>query len=165
MNEPWTRWWEYGEVKHWPISWIASGMRDAAGALALVPHVLEQPKMTAVSVVMALTVQTLALAWGEALRSARSRPPDFFDLLKTGGSTFTGRPWGEAATAWRAALPHWTAGDLDAALEALLAADVALKETRLSSDEQLLETLVLAMCWDTPRRSLSPNSRRTVCAS
>ena len=35
---------------------------------------------------------------------------------------------------------------LDAALDALLATDFALKETRLSSDEQLLTNLVLTLC-------------------
>jgi hypothetical protein len=35
---------------------------------------------------------------------------------------------------------------LDAALAALLAADIALKESRLSSDEQLLESLILTLC-------------------
>ena len=35
---------------------------------------------------------------------------------------------------------------LDATLDALLAADFALKETRLSSDEQLLTNLVLTFC-------------------
>ncbi|MGH7721196.1 MAG: hypothetical protein ACREON_20445, partial [Gemmatimonadaceae bacterium] len=44
------------------------------------------------------------------------------------------------------ALEHWDAPGLDAALDALLAADISLKETRLSSDEQLLATLVLALC-------------------
>jgi DNA polymerase-3 subunit delta len=119
--------------------------RDASGALALVSRVLEQPKMTAVSIVMALTAQMLALAWGQAQRE-RGRTPDFFELLKSGGSVFTGRPWGDAANAWRSALGRWTATDLDTALAALLDADVALKETRLSSDEQVIETLVLALC-------------------
>ena len=39
------------------------------------------------------------------------------------------------------------------ALHALLAADTALKETRLSSPEQLLATLVLALCGRTTRRA------------
>jgi hypothetical protein len=36
--------------------------------------------------------------------------------------------------------------DLEAALSALLSTDAALKETRLSSDEQLLISLVLTLC-------------------
>lgn len=115
--------------------------RDAAGALALLPHVLAQPKTSAVSIVMALTVQTLAIAWG-LTRAGRA---DYFELLKS-GKAFPMRPWGEAARAWSAAERYWTDDALDAALDALLAADIALKETRVSSDTQILSTLVLALC-------------------
>jgi DNA polymerase-3 subunit delta len=114
--------------------------RDAAGALALLPHILAQPKTSAVSVVMALTTQMLAIGWG----LTRSRA-DYFELLKS-GRAFPMRPWGEAARAWSAAERHWDDDTIDAALDALLAADIALKETRLSSDTQLLTNLVLAMC-------------------
>ena len=117
------------------------GERDAAGSLALLPHVLAQPKTSAVSIVMALTVQTLAIAWG-LTRGGRA---DYFELLKS-GKAFPMRPWGEAARAWSAAERHWTDDTLDAALDALLAADIALKETRVSSDTQILSTLVLALC-------------------
>jgi DNA polymerase-3 subunit delta len=114
--------------------------RDAAGALALLPHILAQPKTSAVSIVMALTTQMLAIGWG----ITRSRA-DYFELLKS-GKAFPMRPWGEAARAWSAAERHWNDDAIDAALDALLAADIALKETRLSSDTQLLTNLVLALC-------------------
>jgi DNA polymerase III subunit delta len=114
--------------------------RDAAGALALLPHILAQPKTSAVSIVMALTTQMLAIGWG----ITRSRA-DYFELLKS-GKAFPMRPWGEAARAWSAAERHWDDDAIDAALDALLAADIALKETRLSSDTQLLTNLVLAIC-------------------
>ena len=114
--------------------------RDAAGALALLPHILAQPKTSAVSIVMALTTQMLAIGWG----ITRSRA-DYFELLKS-GKAFPMRPWGEAARAWSAAERHWDNDAIDAALDALLSADIALKETRLSSDTQLLTNLVLAMC-------------------
>jgi DNA polymerase-3 subunit delta len=48
--------------------------------------------------------------------------------------------------AWVAAVDRWTEASLDRALALLLDADLALKETRISSDEQLLSTLVLALC-------------------
>lgn len=135
------------------------GRRDGVRALDLLPYILDQPKMSAVSIVMALTVQTLALAWGDAQR-ARRRQADFFEFLKSGSGVFTGRPWGDAARAWTRALDHWSADTLDAALDALLAADVALKETRLSSDEQLLTTLVLTLCSAPPTRGASTSSPR-----
>jgi DNA polymerase-3 subunit delta len=56
------------------------------------------------------------------------------------------RPWGEAARAWSAAEHHWNDDSIDGALDALLAADISLKETRISSDAQLLSTLVLTLC-------------------
>jgi DNA polymerase-3 subunit delta len=124
--------------------------RDAARALALLPHILEQPKTSGVSIVMALTTQTLALLHGVGLLARRASPAQlqgaFFELLKAAPSSMTGRPWGEAARAWAESVRHWDAPSLYAALDALLAADCALKETRISSDEQILATLVLAMC-------------------
>ena len=130
--------------------------RDAAGALALLGHVLEQPKTTGVSIVMALTTQMLALAWGEVLRRERGTSParlesEFFSLLRSAGGAYTGRPWGDAVKAWAKHVDRWDAESLDAALASLLVADVALKETRVSSDEQLLTTLVLALCVGDPR--------------
>ena len=79
---------------------------------------------------------------------------EFYNLLKE-GSSYTGRSWGEAVRAWARALDAWTLADLDAALAALLAADAALKETRLSTDEQLLESLVLTLCVPARRTSRS----------
>jgi DNA polymerase-3 subunit delta len=128
----------------------AIGRRNATAALELLPHVLLQPKTSAVTIIMALTTQTLALAWGRALRDrgipAQRLENEFFALLKESGSSYTGRSWGEAVRSWAQVLNGWSAADLDAALAALLAADVALKETRLSSDEQLLQSLILTLC-------------------
>ena len=128
---------------------------DAPGALAMIDHVLAQPKTTAVTVVMALTTQMLALAWARAARD-RGFPAvgierELFSLLKESGA-LTGRPWGEAVSAWSRAVPAWSAAELEAAIDALLAADFALKESRLSSDEQMLASLVLTIC-GTSRRA------------
>ena len=133
----------------------AVGERDAMRALGLIEHVLQQPKTTAVSVVMALTVQTLALGWGVAMRERGANPGqlsrEYFDFLKSAGA-FVGRAWGEAIQHWVQELDRWTIPAVDRALALLLEADVALKETRLSSDEQLLATLVLAICAEEPGR-------------
>jgi DNA polymerase-3 subunit delta len=132
----------------------AVGARDAVTALELLPGIMAQPKASAVTIVMALTAQTLAVAWARARReqgiSAGRLGGELFGLLKEAGSVYTGRPWGEAVDAWtRAASRPNDDPDgrlLDAALDALLAADFALKESRLSSDEQLLTSLVLTLC-------------------
>jgi DNA polymerase-3 subunit delta len=127
----------------------AVAARDAAAALTLIPGVLQQPKTSAVSIVMGLTTQMLALAYGAAARDAGTPPRALFNeymsLLKETGA-FPGRPWGEAVSAWAKHTDRWTSAELDAALTALLDADVALKDTKLSSDEQLLTSLVLTLC-------------------
>ena len=124
-------------------------VRDAAGALAMLPRVMAQPKTTGVSVVIALTAQTFALAWGSAARAGGmpmgTLSRTYFDLLKEGGA-FVGRPWGEAVQHWTKVISQWDAVRCDRALALLLTTDVALKDTRASSEEQVLETLVLALC-------------------
>lgn len=130
-------------------------MRNVTKALELLPQILSQPKMSAVSMVMALATQTIALAWGKAKRneglSLGRLQGEYFNFLKQAGSVFTGRPWGSAATAWASAVERWTTESLDRALNALLEADVTLKETRFSSEEQVMATLVLAMCVEDER--------------
>lgn len=128
----------------------AVARRDVKQSLNLVSHVVAQPKTTAVQVVMALSAQTVALAWGKA-RLEEGLPLGrlagaYFELLKQAGSAYTGRPWGTAATAWASTANSWDQQSLQRALAALLTADMMLKETRYSSEEQVLTTLILAIC-------------------
>ena len=123
--------------------------RNAPRALELISHVLAQAKTTGVSIVMALSTQMLAISWGrarldEGLPRARLAQ-EYFDLLKATGA-FTGRPWGSAAAVWARAADRWSRESLERALDSLLEADVALKESRVSSEEQLLATVVLSLC-------------------
>ena len=129
--------------------------RDARRALGVLGPVLSQPKTSAVTIVMALATQTMAVAWARALRD-RGTPMsqmynELFGLLKESGGAFTGRSWGDAVKAWTRAVERWTTADLERALDRLLVADAALKESRLSSDEQLLATLILSLCGDAER--------------
>jgi len=123
--------------------------RNAARALELIPQVLAQPKTTGVSVVMALSTQILAISWGRA-RLDEGLPrvrlsQEYFTLLRETGA-FTGRPWGSATALWTRATERWSRESLDRALDSLLEADVALKESRVSSEEQLLASLLLSLC-------------------
>ena len=140
----------------------AVAARDADRALELVPHILQQPKSGAVPVVMTLTTQMLALAWGRAQRDRGVSPGrlagEYYTLLKSSGSVMTGRSWGEAVSAWVKHVDGWTVESLDAALEALLVTDAALKETRLSSDEQMLGSLVLTLCGAERKRRGAPRA-------
>lgn len=123
--------------------------RSMSRALELIPHILAQPKTTGVSIVMVLSTQMLAISWGRArLDEGVSRgrlAKEYFDLLKETGA-FPGRSWGSATAVWARAAERWGRDALDRALDVLLEADVALKESRVSSEEQLLATVVLSLC-------------------
>ncbi len=124
-------------------------MQNFSCALELLPHVLAQPKTSAVQIVMALGTQTIALAWGRARMtqglSRNKLAGEYYTLLKESGSPFTGRSWGSAVAAWTRAVEKWNAASLDRATDALLEADLALKDSRFSSEEQVLATLILSM--------------------
>jgi DNA polymerase-3 subunit delta len=128
----------------------AIGRRNVIASLGLLNHVMAQPKTTAVQIVMLLSAQTVALAWGKAKLEEGLAPGrlqgEYFNLLRQSGSAYTGRSWSTAAAAWASAASVWDRNSLERAVDALLMADVTLKETRLSSEEQVLTTLILAMC-------------------
>lgn len=130
--------------------------RDASRALALVPIILAQPKSNAVTIIMALATQMSAVAWGRAARDrgipAAGIGNGFYSLLKE-GKAFPGRAWKDAVACWQRATQRWNAAQLEHALNALLAADIAAKESRVSSEEQLLTSLVLALCAQVERRA------------
>lgn len=123
--------------------------RNAEKALELLPHVLMQPKASVVTIIMGLSTQMLAIAWGVARleegASLGRMEGEFFNLLKKTGA-FPSRPWGSAARAWARAVPDWNARACDFAIDALVTADDMVKESRVSSDSQILETTILAIC-------------------
>lgn len=131
--------------------------RDGSGAIALLERVLQQPKTTGVSVVMALATQMLAIGWALAARAhglAQHRlESEFYGLLKENSSSLTGRPWSEAVSAWVRGTRHWDAGGVQRSLRLLLATDRALKDTKVSTEEQLLTSLLLAMTGPAARRA------------
>jgi DNA polymerase III delta subunit len=98
---------------------------------------------------MGLATQMLAVAWGRArldtgLPHGRLQG-EYFALLKSTGA-YPGRPWNSAAPAWAAAAREWTTEACETAIDALVAADVALKESRVSAEDQILATTILAVC-------------------
>ncbi len=123
--------------------------RDASRAMSLVHHVLLQPKVTAVQVVNLLGTQALALSYGRAKKDSGATtnrlPSEFFAFLKDTGA-YPGRPWGEAASLWTKVVDKWSASDCSRALKLLLEADIALKDSTVSSSEQILTSLILALC-------------------
>lgn len=134
----------------------AVAVRDSTLALSLLPGVLQQPKTGAVPLVMALTTQTLALAIGLTRQVPVARlSGEYFSLLRSGSSNWTGRAWGEAVSSWARASGKWSAADLDHALAVLLQTDLSLKNSRVSSDEQILATAILSMCGGVSPRGAS----------
>jgi DNA polymerase-3 subunit delta len=122
--------------------------RNGGRAASLVSVILLQPKSSAVTTIMALATQMTAVAWGRAARD-RGVPPagidrGFYALLKE-GKAYPGRSWKDAVSCWQRALTRWTSDELARALDALLA-DAAAKEARVSSEEQLMTSLVLSLC-------------------
>jgi DNA polymerase-3 subunit delta len=134
----------------------AIGERNSALALSLIPGVLQQPKTSGVNALMAITTQMLALAVGHSRSlSPAARSREYFTLLRSAGSNFTGRAWGEAVAAWARFHDRWTAADIDHALSVLLTCDVALKQSRVSSDEQILASAVLDVCASANRSAVA----------
>lgn len=128
----------------------AVARRDAPAAIAMLDSVMQQPKSSAVTTVMALAAQTLAIAWAQAARDRGVHPgritQDLFALLKESGSVFTGRSWSEFVSTCVRESERWSPASIDDALESLLEADMTLKDSRVSSDEQVLASLVLQLC-------------------
>ena len=94
----------------------AVAAKDVVTALGLIPIVMQLPKTTGVSIVMALTTQTLALAYGDAALASgvaqRNLFSELMTLLKDTGA-YPGRPWGEAVTAWAKYTSRWSGAELD----------------------------------------------------
>lgn len=134
----------------------AVGARDAAGALKILPGLLEQPKSSGVFIVMVLGMQVLGTGYAKA-RLAKRVPParligEITTMIKESGA-YPARSWAEAANVWSRSAPHWSEQDLHAAAAALHAADRALKDTGRTSEEGILQTAILAMCESKPRRA------------
>ena len=127
----------------------AVARRDTATALTLVEDALAQPKASGVTLVMALATQTLAIGWGLAARArglpAQRLESEYFTLLKGSGGAYTGQSWGDAVKCWARHLSRWTVADVDRALGQLREADRAMKDTKVSSEAQLLRSLVLGL--------------------
>lgn len=124
--------------------------RDAPAALGVLSHVLDQPKVSGVQIVMALTVQMLGLGYAhELLRDGLPRArlyTELFDFLKSGGGVLTGMSWGDAVKLWSGSVGRWDRALIDRALDVLRATDAALKQTTVSTEEQILSTAILQLC-------------------
>jgi DNA polymerase III subunit delta len=131
--------------------------RDVRRSLALVSPVLRQPKITGVNLVMSLAAQSLGIGWCRARRDAGADPSTLqregFGVARRVLPFMDPRAPSARINAWVRASADWTLADVEAALDALLAADMALKQTRVASEEQVVSTAVLAACAGNGRAS------------
>jgi len=130
-----------------PILVAAALERRAVDAAQLVDPVLSQPGMSGVRVVMALGTALVgtALARAELDRgtpAARLEGVVFRHILATRPPALPA--WKETAAQWAEWARRWRQAELRAALAAALAADRALKSTRLSREAGIVTELVLS---------------------
>lgn len=155
--------WDVGAVVGMSVGKTAADLvdlvcaRDGAEAAALVPVVLRQPKSSAVGIVMTLTTHLLGIGHVLVDRAnrvgAREQLSNLYAMMGDARSAPVGRPWSEAVGTMSRCADRWDCRAVDRALELLGDTDRALKDTGASSDDQVLATLVLAMC--TPRRAIA----------
>lgn len=117
-------------------------------ASAMVTHLLETPGTSGVRLISQLGTALLCVAYARALRDggmgggavesklretiATVRPPNL-------------RSWNAEARRWAADAERWEAGELEAALDALLNTDRRLKSTSLGGEADLVRDLVLGL--------------------
>ena len=122
----------------------AALQRHVAQAAQLVELVLKQPGMTGVRIVSLLGTHLvgMTLAREERDRGSRRLTETIFRYM------LAARPYGlrnykEEAARWCEWSGYWTRAELSAALRAALAADTALKTSRVSDDRGIVTQLVL----------------------
>jgi len=130
--------------------------RDAPQALAVLPRVMEQPKSSGVYITMLLATQVLGTGFARArLDSGVPRQRlynELMTMMKEGGA-FPGRAWGEAINAWIRTAPKWSERDLASAAATLHETDRALKDTGRTTDEGILQGVILTLCRAAGRRA------------
>jgi DNA polymerase-3 subunit delta len=120
--------------------------RDVTGAVAMLPRILGQSGVSGVGLVSLLGTSVIILG---VTRAHYDRKLRGFELNKATWDTMTkNRPgrigvWKEFVNLLCDVAVEWPQGRLRRTLAALLAADQALKETRVSTEEGVLTDLIL----------------------
>ncbi len=121
---------------------------DSARALRLLGPVLLQSGTSGVKLVSMLGASLVALAvtrsrYDRGDRGGKLSSGMFQTLMQT--RPFGISDWKKEPECWARVAPNWPAGRLRLALRAALAADQALKETRISDERGVLTDLVLTL--------------------
>lgn len=120
--------------------------RDVASATMMLPRILGQPSVSGVSLVSLvgsslITLGVVRAHYDRKLRGAALNKATW-DTLKANRGVRVGN-WGPFVNLCVDVAGEWTQGRIRRGLAALLAADQALKETRISTEEGVLTDLVL----------------------
>jgi DNA polymerase-3 subunit delta len=135
--------------------------RDGVGAAAMIDAAMSQPKASGVTLVLGLSAHMVLIGHAITARERRMNPgqiaKDLFAVMGEGRSTYLGRSWGDAVASVNRNAEKWDRRSVDHALSLLADADGAMKDSNLSAEERILETLVLAMC--APAKSTGTRTR------
>jgi DNA polymerase III delta subunit len=134
----------HGETQ---FDWRDALLEDRpAEALAILPHLLEQPGVSGVKLVTLLGTSLVGLAAVRAAhdKGARGGRLDTaaFDIVKRWRPY--GIDWKATAGLWARVAPHWPSPRLRTMVHAALIADQALKGTSISDEGGILTDLTLA---------------------
>jgi DNA polymerase-3 subunit delta len=124
--------------------------RNGTGAAGMIDIALSQPKASGVTLVLGLSAHMTLIGHVITAKDRRISggqiAKELYAVMGEGRSSYLGRSWGDAVSSVTRNADRWDRQSVDRALELLHDADGALKDSNLSSEERILETLVLAMC-------------------
>lgn len=120
-----------------------------ARALAILPHLLEQPGVSGVKLLTLLGASLAGIgatrvAYDKGARGSRLESVAFGTVR---GARLYGVDWKDTAALWAAAAPHWPISRIRQAISAAVVADQALKSTTVSDEAGILTDLVLAIAF------------------
>jgi len=130
---------------------------DVAGATAMLPRLLEQTGVSGVRMLFTLGASLLVVQWARAMaRERRLRGRALAAAIKS-DCLFATRPmvgsYGPFADLVAEVVGQWPGRRVAHAVRATLMADVALKNTTISTEEGILTDLVLTLAASRPRKA------------
>lgn len=122
--------------------------RRFTDAVAMIPFLQGSPGITGVKLVTAIGVALVGMALARALLDERKGADEVSRSIQSAIKAAwlkNLRPWPDEAARWIRDAAAWSAEEIDAALERLLAADRRLKNPSLGGDQEIVTDAVLAM--------------------
>jgi DNA polymerase-3 subunit delta len=115
-------------------------------AIAILPHVLDQPGVSGVRMLMTFGTHLVGVAMASAFHDkgvrGRSLERSAFEAIKR--VRMFGLNWGTTAALWSESAPRWPRERIARALRSARDADMALKNTSISGELGILTDLVLS---------------------